>query len=146
MVPSRRVGERGRDLPSPRDHLSTTSSQHFRESRQQLHVTAFNFIDDDDSTHYPPPPEQQQTTTMPQAQPELKKVREPFLLLRSAITTSLLFQKARSNGRQDASYSRKEANFSQSHIQYLDKRVEVQLNGSRKVMGTLRGYDVRRKE
>ncbi|KAK5109820.1 hypothetical protein LTR62_006553 [Meristemomyces frigidus] len=24
---------------------------------------------------------------------------------------------------------------------YLDKRVEVQLNGSRKVMGTLRGYD-----
>lgn len=92
MVPSRRVGERGRDLPSPRDHLSTTSSQHFRESRQQLHVTTFNFIDDDDSTHYPPP-EQQQTTTMPQAQPELKKVREPFLLLRSAITTSLLSQK-----------------------------------------------------
>lgn len=29
------------------------------------------------------------------------------------------------------------------HPQYLDKRVEVQLNGSRKVMGTLRGYDVR---
>jgi len=25
---------------------------------------------------------------------------------------------------------------------YLDKRIEVQLNGSRKVMGTLRGYDV----
>ncbi|KAK0259063.1 Small nuclear ribonucleoprotein G [Friedmanniomyces endolithicus] len=25
---------------------------------------------------------------------------------------------------------------------YLDKRVEVQLNGSRKVVGTLRGYDV----
>nr|POF07848.1 small nuclear ribonucleoprotein g [Quercus suber] len=25
---------------------------------------------------------------------------------------------------------------------YLDKRVEVQLNGSRKVLGTLRGYDV----
>ncbi|CAK4033230.1 Small nuclear ribonucleo G [Lecanosticta acicola] len=25
---------------------------------------------------------------------------------------------------------------------YLDKRVEVQLNGSRTVMGTLRGYDV----
>lgn len=115
-LPSRRVGERGRDLPSPRDHLSTTSSQHFRESRQQLHVTAFNFIDDDDDSTHHPPPEQQQTTTMPQAQPELKKVREPFLLLRSAITTSLLFQKARSNGRQDASDSRKEANFSQSHI------------------------------
>jgi len=26
--------------------------------------------------------------------------------------------------------------------QYLDKRIEVQLNGARKVMGTLRGYDV----
>ncbi|KAK3054304.1 Serine/threonine-protein kinase smg1 [Extremus antarcticus] len=25
---------------------------------------------------------------------------------------------------------------------YLDKRIEVQLNGARKVMGTLRGYDV----
>ncbi|QIW95322.1 hypothetical protein AMS68_000840 [Peltaster fructicola] len=25
---------------------------------------------------------------------------------------------------------------------YLDKRVEAQLNGSRKVIGTLRGYDV----
>lgn len=27
-------------------------------------------------------------------------------------------------------------------IKYLDKRVFVQLNGSRKVIGTLRGYDV----
>lgn len=31
-----------------------------------------------------------------------------------------------------------------TYSQYLDKRVEVQLNGSRKVMGTLRGYDVSR--
>jgi hypothetical protein len=29
-------------------------------------------------------------------------------------------------------------------FQYLDKRVFVALNGSRKVQGTLRGYDVRR--
>ena len=29
--------------------------------------------------------------------------------------------------------------------QYLEKRVLVQLNGSRKVMGILRGYDVRRR-
>jgi small nuclear ribonucleoprotein G len=28
------------------------------------------------------------------------------------------------------------------HIQYLDKRLFVQLNGSRKVIGVLRGYDV----
>ncbi|KAL8875910.1 MAG: hypothetical protein Q9198_005798 [Flavoplaca austrocitrina] len=27
---------------------------------------------------------------------------------------------------------------------YLDKRLFVQLNGSRKVLGVLRGYDVRR--
>ena len=34
---------------------------------------------------------------------------------------------------------------SYSHIlpQYLDKRLFVQLNGSRKVIGVLRGYDVR---
>lgn len=31
------------------------------------------------------------------------------------------------------------ANFS---VQYLDKRLFVQLNGSRKVIGVLRGYDV----
>ncbi len=29
------------------------------------------------------------------------------------------------------------------HVQYLDKRLFVQLNGSRKVIGVLRGYDVR---
>lgn len=29
-------------------------------------------------------------------------------------------------------------------LQYLDKRLFVQLNGSRKVIGILRGYDVRR--
>jgi hypothetical protein len=28
-------------------------------------------------------------------------------------------------------------------LQYLDKRLFVQLNGSRKVIGVLRGYDVR---
>jgi len=29
-------------------------------------------------------------------------------------------------------------------VQYLDKRLFVQLNGSRKVIGVLRGYDVSR--
>jgi small nuclear ribonucleoprotein (snRNP)-like protein len=51
---------------------------------------------------------------MPGAQPELKKVRNTSSCVESRLTTE----------------------------QYLDKRVEVQLNGSRKVMGTLRGYDV----
>jgi hypothetical protein len=61
---------------------------------------------------------------MPQAQPELKKVSVnsfPGLVSRFRAGSYLL--------------------------QYLDKRVFVLLNGSRKVMGVLRGYDVRmRKE
>lgn len=56
---------------------------------------------------------------MPQAQPELKKVRRPHK--RQATP---------------------DAELDEPILQYLDKRVEVQLNGSRKVMGTLRGYDV----
>ncbi|KAI4661605.1 Serine/threonine-protein kinase smg1 [Alternaria novae-zelandiae] len=51
---------------------------------------------------------------MPQAQPELKKVSE---------------QRRR---------KLPEPNL----VKYLEKRVLVQLNGSRKVMGILRGYDV----
>jgi small nuclear ribonucleoprotein G len=59
---------------------------------------------------------------MPQAQPELKKV-----------THTLPYHSIYTNPSQDTNTSNQ---------QYLDKRVEVQLNGSRKVMGTLRGYDV----
>ena len=53
---------------------------------------------------------------MPQAQPELKKV-----------STSLKFARLRAL----------------TIFKYLDKRLFVQLNGSRKVIGVLRGYDVR---
>ena len=56
---------------------------------------------------------------MPQAQPELKKVC-PF--------PSLL---------------RRPPDINLPLLQYLDKRLFVQLNGSRKVLGVLRGYDVR---
>ena len=56
---------------------------------------------------------------MPQAQPELKKVRLNYSLLRTPPRTNLPLR------------------------QYLDKRLFVQLNGSRKVLGVLRGYDVR---
>ena len=52
---------------------------------------------------------------MPQAQPELKKV----------------------------SPERQFAGPLPNLTKYLEKRVLVQLNGSRKVMGILRGYDVR---
>lgn len=55
------------------------------------------------------------TEIMPQAQPELKKVSAPRKL-----------------------------KVPQPNLKkYLEKRILVQLNGSRKVMGILRGYDVR---
>ncbi|KAL9610207.1 MAG: hypothetical protein Q9167_005084 [Letrouitia subvulpina] len=54
---------------------------------------------------------------MPQAQPELKKVEESRPFTFPKLVNSVL-------------------------TQYLDKRLFVQLNGSRKVIGTLRGYDV----
>ena len=62
------------------------------------------------------------THTMPQAQPELKKV--PSLLRLSSIQRMILTNIVVAT-------------------QYLDKRLFVQLNGSRKVIGVLRGYDVR---
>lgn len=54
---------------------------------------------------------------MAPAQPELKKVRHYFIRLYVLCTALTL-------------------------LQYLDKRLFVQLNGSRKVIGVLRGYDV----
>lgn len=56
---------------------------------------------------------------MPQAQPELKKVR-----LRCLFCTICVDQLA-------------------DNPQYMEKRVFCQLNGNRKVIGVLRGYDVR---
>lgn len=57
---------------------------------------------------------------MAPAQPELKKVCD-----RSPVNSPWLSSTYRSSR------------------QYLDKRLFVQLNGSRKVIGILRGYDVR---
>ncbi len=37
----------------------------------------------------------------------------------------------------------REDKWTDMRMQYLDKRLFVQLNGSRKVIGVLRGYDVR---
>jgi hypothetical protein len=54
------------------------------------------------------------TTAMPQAQPELKKVSRDSIRL----------------------------DHNPNLAKYLDKRLFVQLNGSRKVIGVLRGYDV----
>ena len=60
---------------------------------------------------------------MPQAQPELKKVlRAPLQLL-----------SMRSNPLKVPSLT---------FPQYLDKRLFIQLNGTRKIIGVLRGYDV----
>ncbi|KAI9648007.1 hypothetical protein NHQ30_002635 [Ciborinia camelliae] len=60
---------------------------------------------------------------MPQAQPELKKV--------CAISGVLVVA---TPGREERDATRR--------LEYLDKRLFVQLNGSRKVIGVLRGYDV----
>ncbi|KGO71448.1 Ribonucleoprotein LSM domain, eukaryotic/archaea-type [Penicillium italicum] len=59
---------------------------------------------------------------MPQAQPELKKVSVPpticaFFVPRPELTSCLF-------------------------LKYMEKRVFCQLNGNRKVIGILRGYDV----
>lgn len=59
---------------------------------------------------------------MPQAQPELKKVS-------AALTMCTLFAPETSTD-------------VVSFLQYMDKRVFCQLNGNRKVIGILRGYDV----
>src|SRR3954462_10084164 len=61
---------------------------------------------------------------MPQAQPELKKVSVLFKL-RCAFCPG--------NPADNALF-----------LQYMEKRVFCQLNGNRKVIGILRGYDVRR--
>lgn len=55
---------------------------------------------------------------MPQAQPELKKVPTYPANLHSLASADTI------------------------DLQYLDKRLFVQLNGSRRVIGVLRGYDV----
>lgn len=57
----------------------------------------------------------QSTENMPQAQPELKKVCHSMGSL---------------------------PNLNQQILQYMEKRLFVQLNGNRKVIGILRGYDV----
>lgn len=38
--------------------------------------------------------------------------------------------------------SKQKEKWTDPRLQYLDKRLFVQLNGSRKVIGVLRGYDV----
>ena len=60
-------------------------------------------------------PIQNLTINMPQAQPELKKVRSPQSACKDGFNL----------------------------LQYVDKKLYVQLNGNRKVIGVLRGYDVR---
>lgn len=68
---------------------------------------------------------------MAPAQPELKKVR---------ILHMEIFQYPSDHRDRDERASNcMSANYD---LQYLDKRLFVQLNGSRKVIGVLRGYDV----
>lgn len=78
---------------------------------------------------------------MPQAQPELKKVRYTPL---HPYTRSTNRETRRARHEQNHNCkSKKESKWTDPRLQYLDKRLFVQLNGSRKVIGVLRGYDVR---
>ncbi|KAL2063428.1 hypothetical protein VTL71DRAFT_5233 [Oculimacula yallundae] len=79
---------------------------------------------------------------MPQAQPELKKVCSP---VPESYAASAFRGARRTVEKRNAYY------FGYDYCiervpnpisQYLDKRLFVQLNGSRKVIGVLRGYDV----
>jgi hypothetical protein len=82
------------------------------------------------------------TNKMPQAQPELKKVRiTPFNL--AARLRYREIRRARPRYRfENRDGKPKEDKWTDPLLQYLDKRLFVQLNGSRKVIGILRGYDV----
>ena len=73
---------------------------------------------------------------MPPAQPELKKVRSTLFH-----TYRLPIKNGDRRTRQREGKV-KEDKWTDPRLQYLDKRLFVQLNGSRKVIGVLRGYDV----
>jgi hypothetical protein len=79
---------------------------------------------------------------MPQAQPELKKVRQtPFHPYKQPQARG--FRCTRQTKLEDREGKKeKEDKWTEIILQYLDKRLFVQLNGSRKVIGVLRGYDV----
>ena len=77
---------------------------------------------------------------MPQAQPELKKVRyTPYNHYLHSTTRA--FRRTRQHEKNCDGKDKKEK-WTDPRLQYLDKRLFVQLNGSRKVIGVLRGYDV----
>jgi len=78
---------------------------------------------------------------MAPAQPELKKVRSPSIRrIRGPPQKrdgSLVGKTVKEKEKE------RKRNWTEIVLQYLDKRLFVQLNGSRKVIGVLRGYDVR---
>jgi hypothetical protein len=80
---------------------------------------------------------------MPQAQPELKKVRQtPFHPYSRPRYRGP--RRTRQTVLEDCEGKKeKKDKWTEMILQYLDKRLFVQLNGSRKVIGVLRGYDVR---
>ncbi|KAG0651746.1 Small nuclear ribonucleoprotein G [Hyphodiscus hymeniophilus] len=77
---------------------------------------------------------------MPQAQPELKKVRYTLYTISARFTNG---KSRRTRLHEKACHGKgKKEKWTDPRLQYLDKRLFVQLNGSRKVIGVLRGYDV----
>ena len=80
---------------------------------------------------------------MPQAQPELKKVRPTLFAPYSRPRYRELRRTRQTKLEHREGKEPMEDKWTDMILQYLDKRLFVQLNGSRKVIGVLRGYDVR---
>ena len=80
---------------------------------------------------------------MPQAQPELKKVRLTPFHPYSGPKYSAARSTRQTKLEDRVGKKPREDKWTEMIMQYLDKRLFVQLNGSRKVIGVLRGYDVR---
>jgi hypothetical protein len=80
---------------------------------------------------------------MPQAQPELKKVRRNPFHPYSGPKYSAPRRTRQTKLEDRVGKKPGEDKWTDMILQYLDKRLFVQLNGSRKVIGVLRGYDVR---
>ncbi len=79
---------------------------------------------------------------MPQAQPELKKVRLAPFQHYSRPKNRRPQRTRQANLKNCEGKKATENKWTDMTMQYLDKRLFVQLNGSRKVIGVLRGYDV----
>jgi hypothetical protein len=118
---------------SPRDlNFSVVATGSFGERARGLRSTT---LDSHES--------QKSSANMPQAQPELKKVRyTPYNPAANPRKRETRRTRNGNRSEENRDGKSKEDKWTDPLLQYLDKRLFVQLNGSRRVIGVLRGYDV----